>query len=81
MLMPEVSKTWPFGSSDDRYEDLSRKVNELIVKVKGADDDLWTNLIRLRDSVKEDMNALTQKLNEVIMEVNKIKIKQATIMP
>lgn len=79
LLLPHSSFSWPFGSSDEKYEDLSRRVNELVARVKGADDDIWTNLIRLRDSVKEDMRLLSGKLNEVIKEVNKIKMKQSIL--
>lgn len=81
LSLPKSSEQWPFGSSDEKYEDLSRRVNELVARVKGADDDIWTNLIRLQDSVKEDMRLLSGKLNEVIKEVNKIKIKQSTSLP
>lgn len=77
ILAAKTSIAWPFGDDEERYNRLSIKLLESVDKLKSADEELWKNYLRLRDVMKRDIEALTYKMNEVITEVNQLKVRVA----
>lgn len=78
LILTVQACAWPFGLDDEeRISRLSLKISESVEKLKSADEELWKNLLRTRDGMKRDIDALTYKMNEVITEVNQLKIKIA----
>lgn len=68
---------WPFGDEEERINRLSIKLFEAVDKLKSADEELWKNFVRISQTMKRDIDALTYKMNEVITEVNQLKVRVA----
>lgn len=67
---------WPFGDDDEeRINKLSTRLSESVSKLKTADEEIWKNFMKFREMMSKDLEAITFKLNEVITEVNSLKIK------
>ena len=77
VLMLTFTCAWPFGNDDDeeRINKLSTRLSESVSKLKTADEDMWKQFLKFREIMSRDLEAITFKLNEVITEVNSLKIK------
>lgn len=72
-----INSAWPFGNDDDeeRINKLATKLSESVSKLKTADEEIWRHFYKFRELMSRDLEAITFKLNEVITEVNTLKIK------
>lgn len=77
ILAAETSIAWPFGDEEERINRLSIRITEAVDKLKSADDEMWKNFLRINELMKRDIDALAYKMNEVITEVNQLKVRVA----
>lgn len=72
-----INSAWPFGNDDDeeRINKLSTRLSESVSKLKTADEEIWKHFLKFREIMSRDLEAITFKLNEVITEVNSLKVK------
>lgn len=75
-LFIETAYGWPVAQFEEHRKRMNYKLTDAVSRLETADDQIWLDYLHFREMTNRDINVLVEKLNEVIGEVNQIKIRR-----